>query len=77
MLKMLHPDVSKVDRVLHPCLRFFCSLTFTSLSLSPPLGTDWASVASPPLSGCWFSHLLQLQVACMHMSRREGVSRDS
>jgi len=37
-LQVLHLDVSKVGRVLHPLLTFCCLA-----SVSPPLNAGWAS----------------------------------
>ena len=55
MLQVLHPDVLKVDWVLHLYLRFFaaspshrCLLLLLALAGHPP----------SPSYGCWRSHLL-------------------
>jgi hypothetical protein len=46
MLQMFHLDVSKVDRVLHPLLAFYCLA-----SVSPP-GAGWAFAAPSTSSQC-------------------------
>jgi hypothetical protein len=55
-LQVLHPDVSKVDRVLHLYLRFFVASPSPRCLLLLPAAATSATLS--PSSGCWRSHLL-------------------
>ena len=50
MLQTLYSDVASLSLLfLLPHLHL--------VSLPSPFGTDWASIATSPLLGCWLSHL--------------------
>jgi hypothetical protein len=78
MLQVLHPNVSKVDRVLHLCLRFSnaspsprCLFLLPALArhLSPPPPLLDADVAT------YCSHLLQFAGHVYAHEKRQGRER--
>jgi len=63
MLHILYPDISKVDRVLHPCLCFSASSPSPCVSSSSFRHRLVICCLSSFFSRCWLSHLS----GCVHV----------
>ena len=80
MLQVLHPNILKIDRVLHLCLHFSTAspsprclllLVLPAGHLPPP-----SPLLDADIANCC-SHLLQLMAACMRVRSGGGASGDS